>query len=391
MYYFYLVYIFFFSSFCYAMDNEPNPIKNDSMQTINKKSIRRLSSKSNYRIKEKPQLKRLNTISEFSPLNDFKHLIRLIENNDTIFTPRHVTPIITKMKDQSGHTALHKAACYDNPGLIKSLILKGTNPNEKDNDGNTALHLATLHGHHNFIRTMFRLWNKTPDINAQNNKGETALHIATCNGDVKGIKLLLIAHADPTIKNNEGETPKDIARKVSKEFPQLKNISFKQKTLNSQIKNQAKLANEFRNLLIAIQENKIKKIKEYLKNIPIDYSDNSGNTALHIAILFKQINVIHFLLKKGADPNQTNNLGENALHKLFSNGPLELNKKARKQIISIIKLLLRYKVNLNAKTNIDITVLRLAKIADNKKIIAFLESEIGQHETKLSNSSSNIK
>ena len=50
------------------------------------------------------------------------------------------------------------------------------------------------------------------EVDAIQNGGFTALHTAAHNGQIKMIKLLIAAGANPKIKNNENKTPEDLAR-----------------------------------------------------------------------------------------------------------------------------------------------------------------------------------
>jgi len=225
-----------------------------------------------------------------------------------------------------------------------------------------------------FTRMLIQLGDKKPDIDAQNNNGDTALHIATRNGNIHCIKLLLLAYANPHIKNNTGETAKKIAKKIRKRYPTLKKINFEQTTLKSNLQKYKQIERTFNDLLEIIQNNKVKNAKKYIKKIPINWSNNSGNTALHTAALFKRYEIIAMLLINGADPNQTNNLGENALHHLLNNPPSD--KKGTKHCINCIQLFLNHDVNITAQTNMNMTALQLARIHKNKTIIAFLEKKI---------------
>ena len=48
-------------------------------------------------------------------------------------------------------------------------------------------------------------------VNRQDGKGATPLHVASGHGHVEVITALLAAGADKTIKNEDGDTPHDVA------------------------------------------------------------------------------------------------------------------------------------------------------------------------------------
>jgi ankyrin repeat protein len=52
----------------------------------------------------------------------------------------------------------------------------------------------------------------TQGLDERDNLGCTALHCAAQKGHKKVVKLLLLAGADPTIMNNEGRTPRGVAK-----------------------------------------------------------------------------------------------------------------------------------------------------------------------------------
>jgi len=47
----------------------------------------------------------------------------------------------------------------------------------------------------------------------------TALHFAVAGADARGVRLLLEAGADPTIKDAKGRTPLDLAKEQAQRFP----------------------------------------------------------------------------------------------------------------------------------------------------------------------------
>ena len=58
------------------------------------------------------------------------------------------------------------------------------------------------------------LFRHNVDVNAVDKKGDSALHLACRFGFYDGVRLLLDAGADWTIKNNKGKTPLESATDV---------------------------------------------------------------------------------------------------------------------------------------------------------------------------------
>ncbi|MGQ0545504.1 MAG: ankyrin repeat domain-containing protein [Betaproteobacteria bacterium] len=54
------------------------------------------------------------------------------------------------------------------------------------------------------------------DPNYQGPFGNTLLHVAAANGDLREVRRLLAAGADPQIRNREGRTPREVASLLRK-------------------------------------------------------------------------------------------------------------------------------------------------------------------------------
>lgn len=102
-----------------------------------------------------------------------------------------------------GETPLHLAATCRETKIAQLLLSHGARIDIKDRDGQTPLHSAANYGCIDMVQ--FFLKNKF-EIEAQDHKGNTALHYAVLKSP-EITKLLLSAGADPSVKNNVGETP----------------------------------------------------------------------------------------------------------------------------------------------------------------------------------------
>ncbi|MDR1139750.1 MAG: ankyrin repeat domain-containing protein [Rickettsiales bacterium] len=107
-------------------------------------------------------------------------------------------------------TLFHIAAFNGHLDTVKYFVnAKNVDVNIADNHGNTALHLAALNGKLDTVQ--YFVGEKDVDINKTDNKSDTALHLAAEHGHTKIVKALLDARADPSLKNKEGKTPRDLA------------------------------------------------------------------------------------------------------------------------------------------------------------------------------------
>jgi len=71
-------------------------------------------------------------------------------------------------------------------------------------------------------------------------------------------------------------------------------------------------------LKTAAEEGNLQEVKRFIEteNVPVDQSDDVGDTALHAATAKGRLDVVKYLLGKGADPNVRNKTGSTPLHKV---------------------------------------------------------------------------
>ena len=109
--------------------------------------------------------------------------------------------------DKEGNTVLMH--CYRNLEVMKVLILKGVGINVQNNKGETALIKFIDNYHYNLVSTLV---NAGVDVNIRDYYGKTALMYCVNRfnsykpKDVSNILLLLVAKADFTIRDEEGQT-----------------------------------------------------------------------------------------------------------------------------------------------------------------------------------------
>jgi uncharacterized caspase-like protein len=107
-------------------------------------------------------------------------------------------------KDEWGSTALHRAASTGNSDIVRILLDKGANVNEKDERESTALHEAVLYGYPDIVQLLL---DRGANVHAQNWLGYTPLHYAAAWGYSDIVQLLLNRGVDPSIADKDGKTP----------------------------------------------------------------------------------------------------------------------------------------------------------------------------------------
>lgn len=116
----------------------------------------------------------------------------------------------------------------------------------------------------------------------------------------------------------------------------------------------------------AIMFNKYDIIEEILDtNSNINFKDIDGNTALHLMVKnlkIEKIELLTILINKKISINHINNLGQNALHIAVENNNID-----------IVKILLKYDININTQTTDDhLTPLIISTINNNVEICELL-------------------
>lgn len=219
----------------------------------------------------------------------------LLENGDDPFE-----------KDPTGRTALEVAAVNGSPEQFQ-LLLEHTQPyiNDDNNPGETLAYLAAEAGNINHLMTLIL---KGASIQIPDARAYSPLHIAAHKGRTEVVKLLLACGADPTEKTTfHHDTPLDLVeawddktRQVFLEFQELVKASREGETLlHRAVRWAFAPAVQLLTHLASLEE--------------INQQDGDGNTALHIAVQKNQIEAIRYLLEAGAEINVKNQAGYSPL------------------------------------------------------------------------------
>ncbi|XP_005987930.1 NF-kappa-B inhibitor beta [Latimeria chalumnae] len=156
-------------------------------------------------------------------------------------------------------------------------------------DGDTPLHLAMIHEHAVYLEYLLQYVRGSEYLNLQNDLGQTALHIAVIIRLPEFVKKLVEAGASLCVQENGGNTPLHIACKESRwDCAQM--------------------------LLTPPPESHGPRDSEDFKK-QLDCINYKGHTALHLAVLKKDVKMVQILLSAGVNINkQELSFGRSPLH-----------------------------------------------------------------------------
>jgi hypothetical protein len=114
--------------------------------------------------------------------------------------------------DNDGRTAAHWACMKNHASTLALLLDDGASINAHDNHARTPLIMAGYYGATDCVKLLLARGGDALELNTADNRGDTVLHEAARTNRAEIVAFLLQAGADPTIPNNNGHTPLDLAR-----------------------------------------------------------------------------------------------------------------------------------------------------------------------------------
>jgi ankyrin repeat protein/predicted Ser/Thr protein kinase len=209
---------------------------------------------------------------------------------------------------------LLSAVTYGKVDVVKSLLAKGANIDEKDSDGNTPLMIAAEGTAYlpNNLPLVEILIGARASLEAQDSRGRTALHRAAAEGRTKVAQLLLKSGAPVDPRTHDGATPLFYAVEFGK-IPVLELLLAHHA--------QVDLADESGTtpLMIASEgtaylPNNTPMVEALLAaGASVDIVDARGRSALHRASAEPKPDAVRLLLEHKAKPNLQANDGSTSL------------------------------------------------------------------------------
>ncbi|XP_064651770.1 oxysterol-binding protein-related protein 1-like [Lineus longissimus] len=214
------------------------------------------------------------------------------------------------MEFSSANEELLYQARHGNNVRVTELLTEGDNDtsvadvncrgNNKSNKGWTPLHLASYFGHYDVVKV---LTNHGADVNVINDSGDTPLHKAAYTARVELVTLLLQHDADVSIINGEGQMAKHVTN-----HQEIRELIEATEDVEER-----KAGEKF---ISAARHGDLEKLAEMLKTNQmktLNFTDKTGNTALHCAAYRGHKEVAVLLIQNGIDTSTLNMNGQSAL------------------------------------------------------------------------------
>ncbi|CAN9502567.1 unnamed protein product [Ophioblennius macclurei] len=182
-------------------------------------------------------------------------------------------------------------------------------------EGDTLLHLAIIHEAKDYIKTMIELSRKTDFLNTHNDLRQTPLHLAVITNQPDVCHCLLASGCDPTLVDNNGDTPLHIACRHGN----LHCFSVLTQSCRPEHLHTAMAACNYngQNCLHLASVHGFLSLVENLVDLGADINakeQHNGRGALHLAVDQQNLSLVKLLLQKGADPNLLTSGGHTPYH-----------------------------------------------------------------------------
>ena len=233
-------------------------------------------------------------------------------------------------KEAKQKTALHYAAEYDNPSIVKTLLQRGAAADIIGEEGNTPFHLACKEG---AIEVVKILCAHGINLNRKNDNLETGLHLACEKGSTEVVKFLCNHDIDLNAKNDSMETGLHLAvREKAEEI--VAELITRGASIEEQDQDfetplhcasaigdaaivtrlckagaEVEVANQIKQtpLHLAVCRDAAEILLQF--GARLESRDENKCTPLHLACEHKRSPCVQLLLDKGANPNARDNFG----------------------------------------------------------------------------------
>jgi len=298
----------------------------------------------------------------------------------------HTRIIKSNKESNNGKTALHVAAQDGRLDVVEYLIKENADISSRDDNAKTPRDLATDTDVAKFLEEaqlnlnllnaikqgnfdkVEKYSNQGASFKVKDKNGNTLQEIATRNGNTKVIEFLKQKELDFNLINavkqgNPSMVKKYILRGANFEVQDKDGHSLLY--LAAQNYDIEQLLNQARfnlNLINAVKRGDLDKTKCASVDSSLEIKDKNGNTLLHLAAFGGHLDIVKYLIEKGADLHATNKNNGTPLHAAASNGKLNV----------VEYLIEEKKVNLEVQDKDGNTSLSLAARGGHLDVVEYL-------------------
>ncbi|KAI3799933.1 hypothetical protein L1987_35239 [Smallanthus sonchifolius] len=244
---------------------------------------------------------------------------------------------------EKGWSELHVAVAFDRTDEVSRLVKLGKHwtLDCKDREGRTPLYLAASKGYERCVRL---LAGAGATVDAKRNDGCTALYRAAAKGNRRMVKVLVDLGADPSIvADDRHRSAIDVAR-------------------DEGYNEVVEILERGEDVLNAARRGDLIHLESLLeRDAGVDFRDQYGLTAIHIAAIKGHKDVVMLLVEFGSDLECTDAEGRTPLHMAVVGGSKDT-----------VEVLINRGANLNAKCNRGATPLQVAQTMGYGTITQFL-------------------
>ncbi|WQF78470.1 Putative P-loop containing nucleoside triphosphate hydrolase, nucleoside phosphorylase superfamily [Colletotrichum destructivum] len=277
-----------------------------------------------------------------------------------------------KAIDNEGKTPLHLACRGGHTETVGNLIRQGANVHHRDKDGRTPMFDAAACIYLNDLGTFEILLNHGADINERDKNRQSPLFSAAESGPAEGLSFLLSNNADVGVVDNSGQTALFALGLIGRESkarilvkaglnPKYRD-NLGQTALHAACFNRHPYLGYLKFLHEEIQD-----------DFGVDVRDNAGRTPLHNAAKSCNVDIIKFLLQKGASPDATDAEGHTAIYKALMSDRHSYNDHAR---LSAVHCLLDGGADARKPCPGGESLVDLAARLDRLDVLKFLRSRL---------------
>ncbi len=228
-----------------------------------------------------------------------------------------------KIQSANGQTLVHTVARIgaDEP-VLQFLTENGMNLSQADKDGNTPLMLAAANGNPTFVG----FWLDKNNVNATNKINKSALSNAVAMNSAEVVKLLIEKGAKTDLKDKDGN---DLYFTLVSSYRKGRGSVQRAGDIMNLLASSGLAFPKNGKLLHAALEKDDKELLAKLIELgeDINAKDKDGYTVLHYAgMKAKNLDLLKFLVEKGANPNVKTELDESVLDLIAENEVLGKQK-----------------------------------------------------------------